>query len=226
MPSFCALIGAFALLLAFPRRSRIARSHVAVSLFTCLALSAGPSRAQSVAELDVGPLATPPLAVTGMGLMPSGNFSLTISNNEVGATTRLAGITVLTVTPTDGFSEPVGFQCSGLPAGATCSFSPTTVTPVGNPVTDTVAVSYSKPNTSRNSSPLPIVPAGVAACALLCGIGLRKRPLLFVVMVAVAMLGLCTGCGTSNSELKTYQVTLTASSGSLQHDITFLLTVE
>jgi uncharacterized repeat protein (TIGR03803 family) len=42
--------------------------------------------------------------------------------DEVGAAT-------LTVMPTGGFNQTITFACSGLPSGATCTFSPSTLTP-------------------------------------------------------------------------------------------------
>jgi hypothetical protein len=49
----------------------------------------------------------------------------------------------LTITPTNGFTNPISFTCSGQPVGVGCSFNPQTVTPSGNgaPVTSVLTVS-------------------------------------------------------------------------------------
>lgn len=226
MSSFRAPMRAYDALLAFLRTFQITGRTASWLLIACLAGTADLTQAQSLAALSNASSAEVPLAMVGMGLVSSGNFSIAISENEIGATSRLAGTALLTVTPTGGFSEPVGFECTGLPAGAACSFSPATVMPAGNPANDTITVSYSRPAAALKSDPSPLVPAGIVTCALLCCIGLRRHPLFLAAVVAAAAFGLCTGCGTGNSALKTYPVTVTAASGSLHHNVSFLLTVE
>jgi hypothetical protein len=49
---------------------------------------------------------------------------MSVTDGQIGGTT-------LTVTPTNGFSSPVSFSCSGLPAEAQCNFTPQTVAPDG-----------------------------------------------------------------------------------------------
>lgn len=46
----------------------------------------------------------------------------------------------LTVTPINGFNQAVSFTCTGLPAGASCTFAPPSVTPNGALVTTTLTV--------------------------------------------------------------------------------------
>jgi subtilase family serine protease len=52
-----------------------------------------------------------------------------------------AGTATITITPVNGFSSAVTFACGGLPAEASCSFSPSSVTPKGTSVTSQLSVS-------------------------------------------------------------------------------------
>ena len=47
----------------------------------------------------------------------------------------------ISVTGVNGFSSPVSLACSGLPAGASCSFNPPSVSPGSSPATSTLTVS-------------------------------------------------------------------------------------
>lgn len=225
MPSCHALFRASASPLSSSRLSRFAGCLAPLLALACAIILSVPSQAQLLGPAESSAFAATPLAITGMGLISSGDFSLVIKPNEVGASSKLPGTSLMTITPIDGFSQPVSFQCTGLPAGATCAFSPGTVTPAGEPVTDTLTVTYTKPVESLRRTSSPLLPAGVALCALFCCFGLRKHPIALAALLSVAVLSLCTGCGTANSDLKTYQVKLIASSGSQHHSVIFLLTV-
>jgi subtilase family serine protease len=84
---------------------------------------------------------------TGLGSMDVNNFAVALKNppdfSASTPTTTLSvfdgqtGTATITVTPIHNFTGAVRFACSGLPTGASCSFSPTTVTPPGT--TQTVA---------------------------------------------------------------------------------------
>ena len=85
---------------------------------------------------------------TGLGSMDVNNFAVALKNPpDFSASTTttsliifdgLTGTTApIIVTPINGFTGSVNFACSGLPAGASCSFNPATVTPPSS--TQTVA---------------------------------------------------------------------------------------
>ncbi len=61
----------------------------------------------------------------------------------------------LTITPTGGFNSPVSVSCSGLPALATCTLTPASVTPKGSPVTATLALKTTGPNAALQMPDLP-----------------------------------------------------------------------
>jgi hypothetical protein len=177
------------------------------------------------------------------------NFSL--SKNPSSATVA-AGQTAeytLTVAPLGGFNQSVSLSCSGAPTAATCSVSPSSVTPDGtNNATATVRVT----TTSRSIAP-PSVPLGPP------GFGLRLPTLLLLMLIMLALLAIAAGhqrarfrlivalaalvlvsalvdCGgggkggggdtpPSGTPTGTYTLTITATSGSLSHNTTVSLTV-
>lgn len=55
------------------------------------------------------------------------NFSVAPASQALTVTRGQSVSTNLTLTASNGFNGTVSFSCSGLPGGATCSFSPTTV---------------------------------------------------------------------------------------------------
>jgi uncharacterized repeat protein (TIGR03803 family) len=75
---------------------------------------------------------------------PTPNFTLTL--NPTTMTFSSPGseqYTTLTITPTGGFNQAIAFSgasCSGLPLGASCAFSQSTVTPNGGAVPITLSV--------------------------------------------------------------------------------------
>ena len=62
------------------------------------------------------------------------DFSVTINPASLTLTPGQYGTVVLTITPENGFANMVTLSCSGNPAGSTCVFSPTTVTPLNGAV--------------------------------------------------------------------------------------------
>jgi N-acetylneuraminic acid mutarotase len=156
------------------------------------------------------------------------------------------GTTTVAVVPANGFNAAVSFACSGLPSGASCSFSPATVTPyvVAAPTTLTVATSATKAALRRPSNLwLP----GTALAAIVCCFGRkRRRGCQFILLLAAAFagLGLVSSCGAGGasgggngggsggngggggSKSVTSTVTVTATSGTLSHSTTFSLTME
>ncbi len=63
---------------------------------------------------------------------PTPDFSVACSPASLSATQGGSASSTCTVTSTGGFASAVSLACSGLPAGATCGFSPASVTPPAN----------------------------------------------------------------------------------------------
>lgn len=69
------------------------------------------------------------------------DFTITASPTSLSLSPGQYGTIVLTITPLNGFDNMVTLSCSGNPAASTCTFSPTTLTPInGNSVTSSLQI--------------------------------------------------------------------------------------
>jgi hypothetical protein len=151
----------------------------------------------------------------------------------------------LSVQPVAGFTDPISFSCSGLPAGASCSFSPASLTPSG---TTSQNVTLVVATGARSSATLPSTDHS-ALTRLGTGFGLLL-PLAGIVLAAgprrrrtTSLLGLCaiavtfTACGggggsspsakgSAGTPSGTYNVTVTAQAGNASHTMPLTLTVQ
>lgn len=170
---------------------------------------------------------------------PPPNFSLSASPSTLVVNSGSQGSLSLAVSPEYGFNSTVSFACSGLPANATCSFSPTSVTPSGAAVTTqlTIAVSTQASVVRPNSRPfLPATELAVAACFIIW----KRRRAWGGVLMAVLVLagaGLLSGCGGGGGTSgggggtgggggspQSYTVTVTATSATVIQTTTVTLT--
>ena len=71
---------------------------------------------------------------------PAADYSLSLNSSALSVTAGGSGKLSLSVTPENGFKQAVRFARSGLPAGASCSFSPQSVTPSSGPLSATLTV--------------------------------------------------------------------------------------
>jgi len=153
--------------------------------------------------------------------------SLTLKSGDSGTVT-------ITVTPSDGFNSVVGFACSGLPSGATCSFSPATVTPAAAAVTTQLTITAGQSAALRPDSRSPF-PAPVLALAVcLFSFKRRRARQFFFLAIAAITFSLATACGSGGSgsggggggtQPVTSTVTVTATSGTVQQTATIQLTL-
>ncbi len=150
------------------------------------------------------------IAVQPSGVAPA--FALTASASTLSVVNGQAGSLTLSLTPSNGFSGPVTLSCSGLPAGASCSFNPATLTLSGTNATP-VAVNISTGGTSAPiSSPYTIgrltlgsgsgvALAFIAPLGLFAFVGLRRRSTAVRGMFLVLFLGVVSmtvvGCSSS-----------------------------
>jgi hypothetical protein len=67
-------------------------------------------------------------------------YSMAVSSSTISLTAGQASTLTVTLTPANGFNLAISLACSGLPQGATCSFTPASVTPNGAPATSTVSI--------------------------------------------------------------------------------------
>lgn len=161
----------------------------------------------------------------------SGAFSLSASQESVSVQAGAHATVNLTVTPENGFSSAVNFACNGLPAGATCSFAPSSVTPSGAAVSTQMTIQTSSQSAAAHSSQRFLFPA-TALALVFCFAGLRRRRTLQIyLLLGIAAIGLGTlsGCGGGASSGSpsgtTSTVTVTATSGSAQQTVAIALTI-
>ena len=162
------------------------------------------------------------------------------------------GFLTLTITALDGYNGTIDFtasSCSGLPAGATCAFSPASVAGSGATV---VTVSTTAATTGRLVRPgrgstwwLASLGTGIAGMFFLGGYSKPKRraatPVLTLLVCALLITGMGCGGGSNNNTNNnnpppppastptptgSSNIVVTATSGSLIHTLTFALNVQ
>jgi Beta-propeller repeat/Abnormal spindle-like microcephaly-assoc'd, ASPM-SPD-2-Hydin len=182
--------------------------------------------------------------VTGAGV----DFSLASSSGDSTISAGGSASYSLTVTPVGGsFSNPIQLSCSGLPSGATCSFSPNALTPDAQTMTATLTVA----TTASVAQNLParslkgctafgiwIQFQGFALFGVVfAGWTRRSRKLAAAALLVLAITGtlLMSACagGTgvasqpqTQSTSKSYAILVNGASGKLQHSVPLTLTVQ
>jgi sugar lactone lactonase YvrE len=163
---------------------------------------------------DFSIAATPPTQTVGAG----GTASYTVS-----------------ITPSAGFDSAVALTATGLPPGATVTFTPASATPGNAAASSMMAIqTAASQTTSMNSVPAwrYAAPALAAVCFFLPFRRLRKwRGLLCALLFSTTLvaLGGCGGgfgLGTAAKTATSYTVTVTGTSGSLTHSTTVQITVQ
>ena len=190
--------------------------------------SAGPASATVMVTVNAATAA----------IVPS--FSMTVSGTPSSVLSGQAAVYSLVVTPTTGPSLPaITFAASGLPAGATATFSPSKI--AAGEGTTNVTLSIQTPaaqsaRLQRNrelTGGLPVV----GLCLLLLPFGRRSRRLgkrlmrltsmVLLLVGATSLVGL-TGCGAdvARSTAQSYTVTVTSASASVSQTAQVTLAVE
>lgn len=175
------------------------------------------------------------------------DFTISIAPASLTVAPGASVATTVTLTPVNGFAGSVSLACTGLPTGATCAFvQPEVILASGTVSIATVTITTastvaalkrgpsSRNSRSQNSHPwLP----GSALAVGLCFFGWKKRSgarfllLLLTLSGVTGGLTLLTGCtglssGPSLPPPTTSTVTVTATSGALQHTTTITFTVQ
>jgi uncharacterized protein (TIGR03118 family) len=167
-------------------------------------------------------------------------------STSAGAATIPAGSSTtatVSVAPANGFSGSVALACNGLPAGASCNFSPASLTVTSTAVaTGTVTIQTSKSGAGlRPARRHTILAAGLASAFLMPFVSLlamRRRRLLPRVLCAVmifgAASGMIAGCSDDSSSTPATPTTpagqstvsIAATAGSVTQTSTFVLNVQ
>ena len=174
------------------------------------------------------------------------DFNFTLTSTSAGNVTTVPGQTAVfafNIAPVAGpFDFPIALSATGLPAGATVTFSPATIT-LGSAGTAFTMTIQTPATAQLRRQELWRGGGTVAFAVLLLPFGLRiRRPhrgLRMAIIACFTLLGLgaavgLTGCGSGSGFFgqtqKSYTITIlgTATSGSatLQHSATVTLTVE
>ncbi len=180
------------------------------------------------------------LTVTVAAAAP--DFTLSLSPAAAAAAAGQSLTTNITVTPTGGFAQAVSLSCTGLPAGVTCSLSPSSVTPAGGPVISKMTIATAA--RVALGSPVrpfdPGVPGGILVGSIGAPLAVRSRRRRHSVRGALLLLGLVSVCSlqgchhdgpagsgaAAGTPAGTYAVTITAAAGSVTHSTSFALTVQ
>ncbi|HZZ84819.1 MAG TPA: S53 family peptidase [Anaeromyxobacteraceae bacterium] len=166
------------------------------------------------------------------------DFALAASAASLTMAAGGGGQVTLTVTPepANGFGQAVTFSCGGLPAGASCAFSPPRVTPGGAPVTTLLTVQTTSATAllqrpfhrDRRTFYALLLPGALGVA------GARRRR--WAAAAVIALVALLCACGSGGSSaprvatpVGTSTVTVTATSAgtpSISHQVVVGLTVQ
>jgi len=174
------------------------------------------------------------------------DFTLTVNPTALTIVQGQSGVATFTVTPVGGFNQPIQFTCASLPANATCTFNPTTVTPNGAPISSTLTITTTAPSSSfvtpQSSSSLGLVlylgDFGLGGCMLFLSLGCRRKRMLRSKLFSAILLALLlsadaslVGCirpASKGTPIGTDTVTVDAStsiSGGTSHSVSLTVTI-
>jgi sugar lactone lactonase YvrE len=176
---------------------------------------------------------------------PTGNFTITTAGANQTVVPGGAGVYTLNLTPANGastFQAAVTFSVSGLPPGATVSFSPASIAAGAGATSVTMTIQTAQLAAANNPpadgflasrlAPLSLALLLLPFAAPLRKSGKRLSRLLTVLLLlgvgaALAGLSACgSGAGFFGQAQKTYTVTVTATMGTVSNTSNVTLTVE
>ena len=169
------------------------------------------------------------------------DFQIAANPDTVTVTAGHNGQTTLSVTPVNGFNQPVSFTCTGLPSQVSCSAS--SVTPNGSPAHTTLTITTAAASVKLHSNPprpsggpfYVMLGSGLAGLAGLVSCGRRSRPairmlrFLAVLTVSTLWMAACGGGGQSGgggTPVGNYTITVNSTSGPITKMTTLKLTVQ
>jgi hypothetical protein len=163
------------------------------------------------------------------------NFSLNLSAQSATIAQGGSANLMISASAAGGFNGQISLSCSA-PAGLTCAFNPSTISPGSSASSSTLTISAAATPPSNGYS-LPAVPV------LLPGLGVfgtlftarKRKPLTSESILGMSVVGLllfislsALGCGSNSNNKPTasaLNVTVTGTSGSLSHSIPVAITV-
>jgi RHS repeat-associated protein len=185
----------------------------------------------SVADDASGSPQTTTLSGTGT-VAPSYTVTATPASQTVKAASA-ATYTVNVAAQNGTFASAVTLTASGLPTGATASFSPASVTPGNTSAASTLTIqtSTTKAAAGKESPVWPLAAPALAAIGLFFVPSRRRRRWLamaLLICASLSTLAFVSGCGgsSSSSNPQSYTITITGTSGSVHQSTSVQLTVE
>jgi len=189
----------------------------------------------SVADNAAGSPHTVSLSGTGSPLP-----SFTVASSTTAQTVQAGGTAQYTITAAaqnGTFPGTVTLTASGLPAGATATFTPPTLSPGSSSASSQLSIQTAAPTTTASvggrGSGWPIAATMLPLFGLLFAIRKLRRRWITLSILMFASLGALTalsGCGGGfalpGSNGKTYSITVTGTSGAEQQTTTVQLTVQ
>ena len=163
--------------------------------------------------------------------LPAPSFNMSINPGVLSVANGSSAAVNIVLTSVGTFAAPVTFACNGLPAGVTCTFTPTTVTPNPTGAATQLLVSSPAHFGAQNKGLGGHPSAPLFACVFgVLALGLRKRRFLRVALlliVGVAGFAMLSGCGSSSpTNLQSYNVTVTGTSGSVSQNVNLTLILQ
>jgi Big-like domain-containing protein/MBG domain-containing protein len=169
----------------------------------------------------------------------SNNLDFTLTLTSAGTQTVIPGDAAnytVQVAPTNiNYPRTVTFSATGLPAGAVISFSPSTVAANGGtePIKVKVQTASQKAalNTGIGSAVLALLMLPLATSRRMRRSSRRYFYLLILVLGGIGASAGLTGCGYNGNGFfgqapQTYNITITATSGTIQHSVNVTLNVQ
>lgn len=165
------------------------------------------------------------------------DFTLSVLPEELTILPGGAGSLTVTITPQGGtYGAPITFAVSGLPAGATATFTPPSVTPGSTTATVNVTIQIPALTAGKNSQWRPGTAAGMVLGLLIPFLGIWRirrtgaslRGLALIAFLALGVAAGLAGCsgGFFTQAPSTSTVTFTGTSGTTSHSATMQLTVQ
>ncbi len=189
-------------------------------------------------------VATPGLPASAATVIVSQAFTLAFTSGTGMTPTQSvspgsAAVFPFTLAPSNtSFNGPITLSASGLPPGATYSFSPPVVTPGAGPIGSTLTVQTASSSAALGQA-LSSNLGGTIVALLLLPLGASRRlrkaakrmPLsvLALALLFLGALGGLTGCGAGGlfgKAPQTYLITVTGTSGSLSRSTTVTLILQ
>lgn len=152
------------------------------------------------------PQATSPTLVEDVRLTVPSDFTMDASPQSATIRAGQSATFDITITPAGDLTSTVGFSCTGLPGGSSCTFSPAILTPGINPDGTILTLT-----TTSSSAALPLMRQPgplIYLCALAGSFGLflfalgrgrnqvRQGVLIGTALMFALLLGSCSGGGT------------------------------